>query len=143
MPLSNEERQYATMMYEEHAEHARLHEELRASATSLLMALIAGLAASAFLFDRYGRATGIMICAVSALGVLLNVTHHERYEMHVDALRAFREELEKEIKGSALVTIGKNIRAAHEKRLRLHVLWNAVYAITFCIGAFVAYHANN
>ena len=102
------------------------------------MSLIAGLLASTIVFDKYHGATGLMICAISVLGVLLNVTHHDRFKFHSAALDAFREELEKEL-GPELVTIGGKVRGAHKKRLRLHKLWSAVYAITFSIGAIVAF----
>src|SRR5262245_9199969 len=85
-PANQQDREYLSMRYEEHAEHARQHETLRAAVTGLVMALIAGLLA--FAVETPGESSGkqwvagLLICVVSVIGVLLNLKHYERYRLH-------------------------------------------------------------
>ena len=63
--MNDETRDYLRMLYEENAEHARAHEDLRAQATIIFMALIAG----AFtLVDKKPVWIGWLIFVVSLLG---------------------------------------------------------------------------
>jgi hypothetical protein len=126
---SEADRQYLTMMYEEHAEHARQHENLRAAVGSLFMTLVAGLLA--FASDRWF--VGLYVCIVSILGTLLNYVHYKRYKQHLEALRAFRKELEKGVSPS-LAQIRKPFDTGW---LRLHTLWTAIYVVTFLLGLVV------
>src|SRR4051812_44672499 len=82
MPLTQEERDYLRMRYEEDAEHARLHETLRAAVTGLMIALIAGLLP--FAVEQPNEKTGkqflvgILICGASLVGILFNYAHEAR-----------------------------------------------------------------
>jgi hypothetical protein len=70
-PETQEDRDYLTMMYEEHAEHARQHEVLRAAASGFFLALIAGLLAATVGGSNTGnkdRIIGSIICGLSILG---------------------------------------------------------------------------
>lgn len=144
---SEKERDYLTMMYEEHTEHARQHEMLRAAVAGFLIALIAGLLAIAVL-DGQGAArnvtVGITISAVSVLGWLLNAKHYELYELHRDIARRFRAALEVEIKQS-LHDIQTTVREKHGakhpllSKLRLNILWNIVYMIAFALGMIITF----
>ena len=142
MPLSTEEREYAKMLYEENAEHARLHEELRGSATTLFVSLIAGLlAATAFGEPRNisHRWIGGIICAVSLLGALLSAKHYERFQLHLRILRECRHLIEEDLLNKSLKKLRESARVSHESehllhRVRLNVLWLLVYGATFIIG---------
>jgi hypothetical protein len=146
MSLTTDEREFAKMMYEEHAEHARLHEELRAAATSLIIALISGLLAALFFFEnqRHGVAGGLAIGGLSILGIVLNVKHYERYVLHRDIVRGFRETLQQDL-SPAIQTLAEKRRKAHEgawpaiSAIRLHLLWLSVYLFTLGIGGFIVY----
>lgn len=95
--LAPEDREYLTMMYQEHAEHARQHETLRAAVTGLMMALIAGLLAFAVEQLNVWLA-GLGVCAASLLGMLLNHLHQARFEQHNDTLTKFRLALGKGVR---------------------------------------------
>lgn len=128
-PLSEADREYLTMMYEENAEHARQHENLRAVVGSLFMTLIAGLLVIAS--DRW--VVGLFVCIVSVLGALLNRVHYERYNHHVEILKAFRKELENGVSPHLA-----HIRKSYDKGwLRLHTLWMVIYLATFLIGLVI------
>jgi hypothetical protein len=145
-PENAEDREYLALMFQEHAEHARQHEVLRAAATGFFMALIAGLLAFAVgETSNHGRVwvAGILVCAVSVLGALLNYKHYERYRRHTTIRRGYRASLEAGIT-PALKTIQANCRAAHKIRfpftsenMRLHSLWVVVYAVAFFVGVAV------
>jgi len=133
------------MMYEEHAEHARQHEVLRAAVTGLMMALIAGLLAFAVDPGKQLMAGGLM-CAVSLLGALLNHKHYERYELHKGILRGYRAALEAGV-SPALAAINSTCRKKHEAqypfthKVRLRTLWAVIYCATFLIGLVFVYQA--
>jgi hypothetical protein len=140
-PKDDGDRTFLIAMYEEHAEHARQHENLRATVATIFVALIAGI----FTYGAAGAnrvpMSGALICAISILGCLLNVKHYERYSMHREVLRGYREALELGLNNSALGRINSEFREWHEiqwpflsKWVRLHYLWASVYFVTFIIG---------
>jgi len=142
-PKSDVDREYLRMMYGEQAEHARLHEELRGTATSLFVALIAGLLAWAVgeTGDGHQRAliAGPLILATSGIGAVVSLKHYERYQMHLSRLRGFRKSLEKEVTDE-LVSINSDWTERHNRNnpitswISLHILWNVIYGVTFLIG---------
>ena len=124
-PETAEDREYLKMMYEEQAEHARSHEELRGAATSLFMALIAGLLAFAVTEGADPRrewVAGAMIIGVSLVGSLVSYKHYERYEMHLSRLRGFRYSLELGVK-EALRLVNKDWTDYHNEQYRFSHKW--------------------
>lgn len=145
-PATAEEREYLRMMYEEHAEQARQHETLRATATSLLMALIAGILAFAATDAKDDPlkvwVSGSAICLLSLLGALLNQKHYERNRLHTDVLKGLRTSLERGL-SPGIAAIPGAYRAWHDARWRfarnisLNKLWNVAYALTSAIGVYM------
>jgi disulfide bond formation protein DsbB len=145
-PDNQDDRDYLVMMYEEHAEHARQHETLRAAVTGFFIALIAGLLAAPGNENSPQKIiVGIIICIVSLLGLLLNEKHYERYHMHREILRGYRNSLEQGLGNKDLSKIRDKREECHKKEyrlfpwrnlctLRLHHLWSAVYCLTFVVG---------
>src|SRR5271169_1013186 len=86
------DREYLNMMFEERAKHARQHETMRAMATGLFMALIAGLLAFA-VGDGNTKirvwAGGLLVCMVSIVGAAINQKHTERYRYHAELRDAY------------------------------------------------------
>jgi ATP/ADP translocase len=142
-PETPQDSAYLTMRYEEDAEHARLHETLRAAVTGLMMTLIAGLLAFAVEAsdDHSGKqwVTGILVCGASFVGILFNWVHNSRYEMHLQKLKAFREALEDDLSPSLRLSIKPVIDAISKKRgPSLRGLWFAIYIFTCLIGGIMA-----
>jgi hypothetical protein len=140
-PQTGEDRDYLIMMYEEHAEHARQHETLRAAVTGFFIALIAALLAVPDSQHHPQREIiGATICALSLLGMLLNAKHYERYQLHRSVLRGFRKSIEIGL-SDGLSEINGDWRDYHREQhktldnLRLHHLWGLVYIATFIVGA--------
>jgi len=139
-PTNGMERDYVMMMYEEHAEHARQHETLRAAVAGFVIALVAGLlAAPGNEHHPRQEIIGITICVVSLLGLLLNATHYERYRLHLAVLRGYRKAFE-QVVNDELAGINRRCRRIHEREyrllsgLRLHHLWFCVYVMTLAVG---------
>jgi hypothetical protein len=140
-PVTAEDRVFLQMMFEEEAEHARLHEELRGAATSLYVALIAGLLA--FGLDKRGKdawLVGGLIFFASILGILVNFKHYERYKRHVARLRGFRRSLEFGLSES-VTKIRLDMDRFHDSRypissryIKVHVLWNIVYSVAIVLS---------
>src|SRR5579862_6724327 len=89
---------YLQMMYQEHAEHARLHETHRGTATTLMMALIGAVAVFGIgqsTLNWHVAGAGLIISATSLLGAILNYKHHEKAELHKLLLTAYRKEIER------------------------------------------------
>ena len=143
MSFSPEEREYARMVYEENAEHARLHGELRGMACGFLAAGIAGLLAANEKLQLEGKFIGPVILALSALGVLLNLVHYSRYERHRKVLTAFREALGRDLQAATLPELFKEVRKKHKNarpilsNLRLPWLRNVVYLVTAIAGLYL------
>jgi hypothetical protein len=145
-PEKAEDREYLKMMYEEQAEHARLHEELRGAATSLFMALIAGLLAFAVTEGAEPRrewVAGATIIVVSLVGFSITYKHYERYKMHLSRLRGFRSSLELSITLS-LRSINPEWTTYHEEQHRfshkwptLHAQWLFIYFVTGVVGCIL------
>ena len=143
VPQTSEDRDYLVMMYEEHAEHARQHEILRAAVAGFFVALIAGLlAAPGSEHHPQRELIGATICALSLLGMLLNAKHYERYLLHNSVLTGFRKSIEQGLT-DGLSKINKNWRDQHRKHhkflddISLHRLWLLVYIATFIVGALL------
>jgi hypothetical protein len=129
--MKAEEREYLRMRYEEDAEHARLHETLRAAVTGLMIALIAGLLAFA-VEHKAQWAAGVLVCGTSLIGLLFNHAHNNRYERHLRKLKAFRHKLEVEVSDDI-----KNVPNDAKSWPSLHGLWLVIYVFTFLIGVVV------
>jgi hypothetical protein len=110
-PKNQADRDYLVMMYEEHAEHARQHETLRAAVAGFVIALVAGLLATDA-SKEHPVIIAIVIGVVSLLGLLLNLKHYERYELHNEVLRGFRKSLEKGV-DPPLRMLNDNCRKVH------------------------------
>jgi hypothetical protein len=145
-PDTPDDREYLRMMYEEHAEEARQHETLRATATSLLVALIAGILAFAATDAAADPlkvwVSGSAICLLSLLGALLNQKHYERNRLHTDIMRGLRASLEQGL-SLGIAAIPSAYRNWHDSQwrlarsVRLNKLWNITYAMTAAIGVFM------
>lgn len=79
--------------YEEHSRQRRHHEDMRAQATSIMVAIAGGVIALAGL-DGLSTAdipSGVLVITLALLGVLLSLKHYERFRWHSaisDELRA-------------------------------------------------------
>jgi hypothetical protein len=82
--------------YDEHALHARQHEDLRAKATSTMTAIAAAMVGFAGVngIGSEDVTAGVMIVLVSMLGSALNIKHYERFKFHSKVLGECRKEID-------------------------------------------------
>lgn len=139
--VTTEDREFLRMMYEEHAEHARAHEDLRGAATGFLVALIAGLLAYAAAEKGALQigVSGLLTCATSIIGILIILKHYERFKFHCAELSLFRRSLEEEVfptirKLHGLAEHSHNLRFRVASRIRIHFLWLSVFILLLAIG---------
>jgi hypothetical protein len=88
-------------LLEENYEHARLHEEHRASSTNFVMAIAAGLLAVASQATTSPWAAiffGALTVAVGVVGAMLVLKHFERYRYQLKVASVLRDEIEKVIR---------------------------------------------
>lgn len=86
-------------MYDEHASHAKLHEEQREKMTNYLFlatGLIVTFITSAK-FAYYTIPASIVLIALGVYGALFSMKHYERNRHHTEILRQFRRELDREV----------------------------------------------
>lgn len=144
--------------YEEHATHARQHEDLRAKATSTMAAIGAALIGLAGV-DGIGPddiPAGFLVIAVSALGAALNIKHYERFKFHSQVLAACRREIESlrssgdqprntfairkavtEEHAQTFAVFGKKRPSPWTQRIRLNLLWLGLPVSIGLVGALV------
>jgi hypothetical protein len=129
-------------MYNEHATQARHHETLRASVSTLLVAIIGALL-GLLTKGTASKATGWFILLICALGFLLNLKHYERNRLHVTVVRGFRKVLDTVPPSRLeLTSTNETARKAHEAKhplvsqLRLHDLWTLIFGLLALIGFY-------
>lgn len=93
--VTDNDREFLYVMYQEHAQQARQHESLRAAITVGLFTLMAAIltASTANKQDQFFGIYGGMIIIISILGIFLNKKHYERNRLHTDVMFGIRASL--------------------------------------------------
>jgi hypothetical protein len=87
---------YLLHYYDEHAEQARQHETLRATATSMIGAIMAGVVALTGIggLTRADIPSGILIVMLGIIGTAISLKHYERNRLHTEIMAVVRKEAE-------------------------------------------------
>ena len=149
--------------YDEHASQARQHENLRATATTILSGIAAAVVGLAGLggLDRADIPAGLVVVLLALLGVALSLKHYERNRLHTDILDAVRDEIDrldeddaatphctKQIRREAVqehntsFTVLKGSKrkgnfASPWTKVRLHLLWLGLPSAVGVVGALL------
>lgn len=142
-------------MYNENATQARQHETLRGTVSTILASIGSGILALYGTFNvRFSgllpMATGVTLIVLAIIGGLVSYKHYERNRLHVSVLRKLRNEID-----AILSPIGGSIsnsirlgRKDHEveyplstRKLRLHVLWIAIFGFYIVAGLVIVARA--
>jgi hypothetical protein len=149
--------------YEEHASQARQHENLRATATTILSGIAAAVVGLAGLggLDRADVPAGLVVVLLALLGVGLSLKHYERNRLHTDILAAVRDEITRldqddaatphstqQIRGEAEESHNANFTvlkgsmrqgnfASPWTKVRLHLLWLGLPIAVGVVGALL------
>lgn len=141
---------YLWRFYDEHAQQARQHETLRASATSMIGATMAAVIALSGIgglttFDVLG---GLVVVLLGAAGTLVSLKHYERNRFHARVMGEVRKEVDAVLSHAERIPRGtaevrKHAKNTHDDeyrmlaRLRLHLIWASIPALMSVIGVII------
>jgi len=146
--------------YDEHATQARQHETLRATVTTILTAIAAAVTALAGVggLTLADVPAGMVVVAVSGLGIACNLKHFERNRFHAQVMWQVQQEIERLTQSSrgdakAMSTLWETAKRVHgeefsarkgkEKgrsvwvRIRLYALWAGLPMAIGIVGLLV------
>lgn len=149
--------------YDEHASQARQHENLRATATSILSGIAAAVVGLASLggLDRADIPASLVVISLALLGVALSLKHYERNRLHTKVMEEIRDEItrldqheeavprstqdirrEAENTHNTTFTILKKPKtdrafASPWTKVRLHLLWLGLPVAVGVVGALL------
>lgn len=125
-------------IYQEHCEWERHHEEQRASATNVLLAIAAAVLGLITYDQRVGRGDlplALFLTLQGIYGALFMMKHYERFRMHRERAVGYRKELDVRFPQANLL----QIRSAADQRnaenfptiasLRLNWFWTGVHML--------------
>jgi hypothetical protein len=131
-------------MYQEHCTQGRHLETLRATTTNLLLVVAAG-AIAVITHGEKSLALGnlplaVLLIPIGLLGVLFSAKYHERFDMHMERARNYRDALEKLVPASDIRALKSQADAKMEKKyprlfhLRLYKFWMGLHFLVAALG---------
>lgn len=131
-------------MYQEQCTQGRHHETLRATTTNLLLVVAAGAIAVITHGDK-SLALGnlplaILLISIGLVGVLFSAKFHERFDMHMERARNYRDALEKLVPASNIRALKSQADAKTKKKyprlfdLRLYKFWMGLHFLVAALG---------
>lgn len=134
-------------MYEEHCTHGRHHETLRATTSNILLAVAAGIIAVVThgdtpLLIEYWPLTTLLIC-IGLFGALFSAKYHERFCMHTERARQYRDALEVSLPATQIRKLKTAADAISKAKfpklfdLRLHRFWVALHLAVATLGVIL------
>jgi len=131
--------------YEENATQARQHENLRATASSVLVGFAAALVG---LVGVDGMAeddipAAVLVIGIGVLGALLSLKHYERNRMHSAILKVARSQIDRlRGRGSKAPESLSNVRktgvSEHESQHSRILVWMPAHSLWAALHLFVA-----
>lgn len=134
-------------MYKEHTTQGRHHEIQRAAMTNLIMAICAGVL-GLFALDKSPTTIhlvlAIFLVVLGLFGAVFSAKHYERFSMHMERARGYRDALEqalpstniKEIKDAADFKAKKKYPKLFD--LRLFWFWMALHVVVAAVGLILS-----
>ncbi|MER8802312.1 hypothetical protein [Mesorhizobium sp. M0998] len=139
----SERREVFWKMYQENCTQGRHHETQRSTVATALIAIAA--ASMGFVTLDKGLTQidiplTLFIVAIGIFGAAFSAKHYERFAMHMQRARAYRNELDSLLTGApikALKDIGDNkhvLKYPWHKKPRLNEFWLAMYLFLCALG---------
>jgi hypothetical protein len=135
-------------MYQEHCTHGRHTETLRATTTNILLAVAAGTIAVITHGDNSialkNLPLAILLVLVGLLGAIFSAKYHERFAMHTERARKYRDALEKLVPASDIRLLKTQADEISEKKyprlfhLRLYKFWITLHFLVAVLGLVLA-----
>ena len=126
-------------IYQDNIHQGRHHELQRSTVASVLIA-ISGAIVGTVTFDKtistWDIPLTLLLMFLSLFGMLFSVKQYERFNKHMQRARYYRNELDKQLDGTPLITLKKEADAAHAKkfktlnRMRLNWFWTSLYSLS-------------
>lgn len=130
-------------MYQEHSTQGRHHETQRSTVATALIA-IAGASMGFVTLDRgltrIDMPLTVFIVAVGMFGAAFSAKHYERFSMHMERARAYRDELDSLLAGAPIKRLKHLADKEHARqfprleKLRLNAFWLAMYLFLGTLG---------
>lgn len=134
-------------LYQEHTSQGRHHEEQRSTVTNLIIAIAAGIL-GLFALDQAPSAIHLLLAvflfALGAFGALFTAKHYERFNMHMQRARRYRDEVDATVTDRRVAEL-KRIADGDARRdfpvlfgLRLFWFWIGLHLLIALIGLVLA-----
>lgn len=113
-------------LYAENTAHGRHHETMRATVTNIVL-IIAGAVLTVIGFSKgiqfdHWPLTGFLIF-VGLFGAIFVIKHYERYCLHMERARQYRNSLESHLPQTNILLLKSKADAEHKKEFRRLVDW--------------------
>jgi hypothetical protein len=130
-------------LYQDNINQGRHHETQRATVTSSILAIDA-IIIGLITFDKCINSSDvpltIFLTVLGIFGAAFTLKHYERYSLHMQRARVYRNKLDKIFMDGLVFTLKKNADEENDKEfpilknLRLHYWWTALHLIVSVIG---------
>jgi hypothetical protein len=130
-------------MYQENTTQARHHEDQRSTVASTLIA-IAGAVIGLITFQKsisvWDIPLTVLLMAIGGFGAVFSAKQYERFSLHMERARTYRDALDVHLDGSPLkpLKVAADARTAKDfpklTGLRLHYFWLALYGLILLMG---------
>ena len=132
-------------MYQEHCTQGRHHETQRSTVASALM-VIGGAIIGIVTFDKslslWDLPLTLLLAAIGAFGIIFSAKHYERFGLHMERARTYRDELDKLLPGKPLKRLKQeaDLRSVVPviTRLRLNWLWYLLNGLILVLGVLLS-----
>ncbi len=130
-------------MYQEHCTQGRHHEVQRSTVASVLLAIVAvviGLITNDQKITNSDIPLTLFLLVLGMFGAVFSAKHYERFELHMESARRYRDELDTLLPGAPLKRLKRAADDKHNgkyprlKDLRLNRFWIGIYLITSGLG---------
>lgn len=139
-------------LYEGQIEHVRHHENMRAQATNVIIAISAAMVAFLASGDTPTNRphalifVGTFVVVVNLYGLLMSLKHYERARLSAEKASGYREVVSELISTAThnVESIRQSVEAEHDKhshmlltKVRAHYLWSGLHLVIAIIGAAI------
>jgi hypothetical protein len=127
-------------MYQEHTVQGRHHETQRATVASALVAISSAIIGIVIFDERlslWDIPLTLMLTAIGAFGVIFSAKHYERFNLHMERARTYRDALDGILPGSPLKSLKEEADKRSETvvtKIRLNWLWYGLNGLVFVLG---------
>ena len=143
-----EENEILWRFYEDHLTHGRHHETLRASTSTVLLAIAAGIlglmgASHRWPLEVTYLSLAVFLMLLGIFGAFFTAKYHERFDFHMNRAREYRKALSARLPALKLEELRPCADARSKSKhpwlydFRLHVFWVLLHCLIAALGFVV------